>query len=123
MSAEELDLAESWVPAECTLPTAERPLRMSEFDDLFSSAVRGLNRPEPGRLRLELDPTAEVAASTAELVVRETECCSFVSFALMATGGQLLLEIVVPPAHIAVLDAFAASAATAMSGGSHRRRS
>lgn len=71
MSAGELDLAESWAPAECTLPTAERPLRV----------------------------------------------------ALTATGGQLLLEVVVPPAHIAVLDALAASAATALSGGVHRQRS
>jgi 8-oxo-dGTP pyrophosphatase MutT (NUDIX family) len=33
-------------------------------------------------------------------VVRETECCSFVTFTLTATGGQVLLEVVVPPAHI-----------------------
>jgi hypothetical protein len=91
-------------------------------------------------LSLKLDPTVEVAASTAKLVVRETlwfgrpcgsgdpvvretKCRSFLAFALTVTGGQLVLEVVVPPAHIAVLDALAASAATGMSGSGPRRRS
>ncbi|HEV7453587.1 MAG TPA: hypothetical protein VGO16_19870 [Pseudonocardiaceae bacterium] len=56
-------------------------------------------------------------------MVRETKCCSFLAFALTVTGGQLVLEVVVPPAHIAVLDALAASAAKGMSGSGPRRRS
>lgn len=123
MSTGERDLTESWAPAACRLPTAELPLRVAEFDELFASTVRDLDRPEPDRLRLRLDPTAEAAASTAELVIRETQCCSFFTFTLTATGGQLLLEVVVPATHIAVLDALAARAATAISGDSYRRRS
>lgn len=30
------------VPAACTLPTAERPLRLAEFEELFATAVRGV---------------------------------------------------------------------------------
>ncbi|MFG1754168.1 hypothetical protein [Streptosporangium sandarakinum] len=47
-----LDLG--WTPSACTLPTAEQPLRVAEFDALFIDAVRGVARPEPTRLRLEL---------------------------------------------------------------------
>lgn len=111
------------MPGACSLPTAEKPARVAEFDELFSSAVLRVDRPEPGRLELELDPTAEVAANTAALVVRETACCTFFTFTLTATGGQLRLKVIVAPAHIAVLDALASRAATAMSSGDHRRRS
>ncbi len=123
MVAEELHLPESWAPDACTLPMAERPLRVAQFDELFSSAVLRVDRPEPRRLELELDPTAEVAASTAALAVRETACCSFFAFTLRAAEGKLLLEVVVPSPHIALLDALAAHAATAVSGRSHRWRS
>ena len=86
------------------MPTVEQPLREAEFDELFSRFVRGVERVEPGRLRLELEPTAEVAATAADLVVRETGCCSFFTFALIATGGGLRLEISVPDKQRAVLD-------------------
>lgn len=115
MSAGEGDLTASWVPEACSLPIAERPLRVAEFDELFSSAVLHLERPEPGRVELALDPTAEVAANTAALVVRETACCAFFTFTLTATAGQLRLTVTVPAAHIAVLDALAARA-TVVSG-------
>jgi len=36
--------AGSWVPDACTLPTAERPLRLAELDDLFATAVRAVHR-------------------------------------------------------------------------------
>ena len=45
----------AWVPADaCTLPTAEQPLRVAEFDGLFATALRGMERGEPGWLRLNL---------------------------------------------------------------------
>ena len=64
-----------WVPAACTLPTVERPLRLAEFDDLFTTAVRGQQRLSPTRLRWQLDPVAEPTAR--DLTGRETDCCSF----------------------------------------------
>jgi hypothetical protein len=39
----------------CTLPTAEQPLREAEFNELFAGALRGMQRREPGCLRLYLD--------------------------------------------------------------------
>jgi len=77
MGTSEFDLPGSWVPQACTLPTAERPVRVAEFDRLFTDAVRTADRLSATRLALELDPTPEVAAQTAGLVTRETACCSF----------------------------------------------
>jgi hypothetical protein len=103
MSTEEPLVA--WVPAACTLPTAERPLRVAEFDELFTTSARGSERTDPTRLRIVLDPTPEVAARAASLVVREVGCCSFFSFAVVAAGGELRLEVTVPDTQVAVLDA------------------
>jgi hypothetical protein len=90
------------------LPTAEQPLRVAEFDELFATSLRGLDRREPTGLRMHLDPTPEVAARTAGLVMRETGCCSFFTFTLVATGGELHLDITVPATQTGVLDALQA---------------
>ncbi|GHH28298.1 hypothetical protein [Lentzea cavernae] len=101
-----MDEAEVWAPEACTLPTAERPFRVAEFDDLLATARR--HRPERTRLVLDLEPRPEVAARAADLAVRETGCCSFFTFELTATGGGLTLAISVPEAQAQVLDALAA---------------
>jgi hypothetical protein len=44
------------------LPTAARRLRLAEFDDLFTTALRGQQRLSPTRLRWRLDPAAEDTA-------------------------------------------------------------
>lgn len=95
----------------CTLPTAERPLRAAEFDALFAGALRGHERQAPSRLRLVLDAGAEAAAR--DLTVRETACCSFFTFTFTRAGGALVLDIEVPAARIAALDALGARAAAA----------
>jgi hypothetical protein len=110
MSTSEFDPTGSWVPQECTLPTVERPVRVAEFDRLFTDAVRVADRPDPTRLMLELEPTAEVAVEAAGLVARETACCGFFTFTLAATSGRLRLEVAVPAGHVDVLDALAARA-------------
>jgi hypothetical protein len=99
------------VPDACTLPTVDRPLRLAEFDDLFATSVRSVNRLEPARLRLDLEPDASVAARAADLVVRETGCCSFFTFTLTATGGEVRLDVTVPPEQVDVLGALAIRAA------------
>jgi hypothetical protein len=113
MSASEVDVSESLVPQSCTLPTVDRPLRVAEFDALFSDAVRAADRPSRTRLSLDLEPTAEMAAQAAGLVVRETACCSFFTFTLTATRGALELGVAVPEVHVEVLDALAARVAEA----------
>src|SRR3954453_2310032 len=72
------DLA--WVPADaCTLPTADRPGRLAEFEGLFAS-LRGLRREEPGWLRLRLDGGEDIEAQARDLTAREAECCTFFDF-------------------------------------------
>jgi len=102
----------AWVPEACTLPTAEQPLRVAAFDGLFADAVRGVERTAADRLHLELRPEPEVAGRVAELAAAETRCCSFFTFVLTVTGGSAGLDIVVPAAQAAVLDALAERASS-----------
>jgi hypothetical protein len=91
-----------WVPAACTLPTVEQPLRVAEFAALIagSSAV---HRPAPTVLEVELP--AAVRGRTEDLAARETACCSFFRFEVLPRGETVLLRVQVPPEHTAVLDA------------------
>ena len=94
----------SQAPDACTLPTAEQPLRIAEFDRLFAYASE-VDRSGPQTARIALPSRPEVAAQAAHLVVRETQCCSFFTFSLTATGGRLHLDVTVPESQTAVLDA------------------
>lgn len=116
------DLA--WVPQSCTLPTAERPLRVAEWDALFAEVPAAVTRPEPLRLRLVLADGPGVAERVRELAERESGCCSFFTFTTDRDGGggrdgdgdrtgSMSLDIAVDPAHAAVLDALAARIDTA----------
>jgi hypothetical protein len=96
---------ETWVPHDCTLPTAELPLRVAEFDSLLAAATRGVERVDVGRLRLKLDHSPDVAGQAARLAVKESKCCSFFTFTLTADGDGLQLEIAAPQARADVLDA------------------
>lgn len=93
---------ETWAPDACTLPTAERPFRAAEFDQLFADHLRGANRIAPRTLELTLDPASR--ATVEDLTAREIECCSFFTFTLSSDADQLQLRITVPPAQTAVLD-------------------
>ncbi|MCX4425903.1 hypothetical protein [Streptomyces mirabilis] len=105
------DLA--WVPQSCTLPTEERPLRVAEWDALFSDRLTALSRPEPLHLRLDLAGGEGVEDRVRGLVVRESGCCSFFTFATSASADLIHLDISVDQAHEAVLDALAARTAAA----------
>ncbi|MES9542061.1 hypothetical protein [Actinomadura sp. NPDC000600] len=102
---------QGWAPQACALPTAERPLRVTEFDALFAEAVTAVRPAGPSRVRMELRPEPRLAARAAELAARETGCCSFFTFAVTAAGGALTMEISVDARHTEVLDALAARAA------------
>ena len=104
-----MTVPEDWAPDACTLPTAERPLRVAEFDDLFTFVVRA-ERRAPTLLTLVLRCIAE--ASAKDLARRESECCSFFTFAFEAEGDDVVMHIGVPPEHVAVLDALEARATT-----------
>lgn len=89
----------------CTLPTAAQPVRLGEIDDLLRTAVRSSERRGSTLLRLDLAP--DVAATVADLLVRESACCGFFTFTLTMTSGSLTLDVGVPPAHADVLDGLA----------------
>lgn len=95
----------TWVPDACTLPTADQPLRLAEFDALFAADVTDVQQPSADTALLILRPDARIAARAADLAARETACCSFFEFTLTATGGQLTMRIRTPPAQQRVLDA------------------
>src|SRR5215831_537210 len=99
------------VPDACTLPTAERPVRLAEFDDLFAY-TREVRRDAPGRVRLTLAGPDGLADTTRDLAARESECCSFFAFTITGTGGDVVLDIEVPPAHVGVLDGIVARLGT-----------
>jgi hypothetical protein len=92
-----------WVPEACTLPTVEQPLRVAEFDQLFAMALRGIARTAPTTVELLLDASAQATARA--LAERESACCSFFTFTFsIDPAGQLLMEVAVPAAQVAVLE-------------------
>ncbi|WP_212843056.1 hypothetical protein [Catellatospora sp. IY07-71] len=98
----------AWVPQACTLPTAERPFRLAEFDALFARATGPGDRVTDRHLRLLLSGGPDVAAEVIGLAARESECCSFFTFTVIVDGpGRLRLDIEVPAVHVDVLDAIA----------------
>jgi hypothetical protein len=101
-----------WAPQACTLPTAERPVRVAEFDELFAAGLRDQQRLARTRLRWRLDMAAEAAAR--DLTGRESECCSFFTFTFAPAGAALQLAVEVPAGHAGVLDALARRAAAGM---------
>ncbi|MGW7438558.1 hypothetical protein [Streptomyces sp. NPDC054849] len=94
-----------WVPASCTLPTTEQPLRVAEFDSLFAERLAGSSRPDRLRLEMLLTGGPGVEDRVRDLVARESECCSFFTFTITPGPEQVRLEVEVDSAHEAVLDA------------------
>ncbi|MEU6548622.1 hypothetical protein [Streptomyces sp. NPDC046859] len=105
------DLA--WVPQSCTLPTEERPLRVAEWDPLFSERLMSQSRPQPLHLRLTLEGGQGVEDRVRDLAERESGSCSFFTFTTSTAADVLQLDISVDQAHEAVLNALAARTATA----------
>ncbi|MCW2768213.1 MAG: hypothetical protein JWO11_4172 [Nocardioides sp.] len=94
----------------CTLPTAARPLRLAEFDDLFADCAVAVERDEDA-VRVRLSGVAGLGERVRDLARRESECCSFFSFTLDGEDDDLTLVISVTPEHREILDALAARAA------------
>jgi hypothetical protein len=86
----------AWVPDSCTLPTADQPLRVAEFDELFASAVEEVERTSANTLRLTLRAEPDVAATAAKLAAREVHCCGFFTFDLNLAPSSLTLDVAVP---------------------------
>jgi len=98
----------TWVPQACTLPTAQQPLRLAEFDDLFAIAVEQSERVSDRHLRLSLSGPDDLEATVRDLAARENACCSFFAFTVTSEApGNVVFDIEVPAAHVNVLDALA----------------
>jgi hypothetical protein len=107
-----------WVAVDaCTLPTAEQPLRVAEFDDLFRTSLERVERLGAGRVRLVLSGDAGLRARAEDLAAREVSCCSFFDFTIVegrrrgeSQGGvseRVEMVIAVPPGREDVLAALA----------------
>lgn len=108
-----------WVaPDACTLPTAQQPLRVAEFDQLFHDHLTRVETQRPEHLSLHFTGPSGVAELVADLAARESSCCSFFTFAttLVAESGdeqQVRLDVSVPANRVGVLTALAARAEAA----------
>ena len=112
-----------WVPvAACTLPTAEQPLRVAEFDALFASALRTVEPGDPAasRVRLVLAGDKDLPDRVQRLADAETACCSFFTFRLTRLSQAsaddttvVALDVEVPHDRADVLAGLVQRAATA----------
>ncbi len=102
---ENLLAGDDWVPAACTLPTGEQPLRRAEFDALFAEDVTSVDQISPEQVRFELRAEPGVAARAADLAVKETDCCSFFDFGLRIGAGKVSMTVTTGATHKAVLEA------------------
>ncbi|WP_422736210.1 hypothetical protein ACN263_21805 [Micromonospora sp. WMMD729] len=117
MSDRHVTTDEAGVPDACTLPTAERPLRLAEFDRFFTAAVRGIDRLSAQHLRLRLDGAAQTEEMARDLTARESSCCSFFTFGFSRPDpDSLSLDVRVPAAHVDVLDALVERALSSRTG-------
>jgi hypothetical protein len=97
------------VPDACTLPIAERPLRLAEFDELFGIVHRA-DRLSETHLRLSVAAGSaregdEREAAVRDLTRREAECCSFFGFTVTRTDPlEIRLDVEVPAAYQDVLN-------------------
>ncbi len=89
----------------CTLPSAERPLRVAEFDALFDERLVGVERLGPTHARIELQSGDVTLAMAADLTERETSCCSFFSFSVSGSDESTTIEVGVPASQAEVLEA------------------
>ncbi|RYP85881.1 hypothetical protein EKO23_11260 [Nocardioides guangzhouensis] len=98
---------DTWADVDaCTLPTAERPLRVAELDDLFAT-VTAVERPSPTLLRLVLAGPGDLLGTARDLAARESACCSFFTFTVTPADGGVRMDVSVPAARVDVLDALA----------------
>jgi hypothetical protein len=109
-----------WADLEaCTLPTAERPLRLVEFDDLFTTALRSIERNGDTRARMLLAGDGGLAERTQRLADAESSCCSFFTFGVTSLDeSQVAFDVEVLPAYADVLAGLVARAEIALGAAS-----
>jgi hypothetical protein len=96
-------------PDACSLPVADQPGRVGEWDLLFQKAVREIETV-PGGVRFELDPSRVKVAAVEDLADRESRCCAFFTFRVSVASDALALSVDADPEHAEVVEALAARA-------------
>jgi hypothetical protein len=96
-------------PIVCTLHPNEYAGRLEDFRQGVFTHLRGMERPEPTRLRLLLAGDVDPEAVRA-LLVGEQECCAFLTFTITPGDGQLLADLQVPAEAAPALDGMASLA-------------
>ena len=91
-------------PIACTLPLNEYAGRLGDWRQSVFSHLVGMERLEPTRLRLILADDTDPEA-VRELLVREQECCAFLSFTITPGDGRLVADLEVPTAAAPTVDA------------------
>lgn len=98
----------SRVPAACTLPTDQQPLRLAEFDELFSTAVLAVTEVDDTAIELTLRGDQEVTQTVRSLARRESECCSFFTFTVTTFEPDTIAAMIrVDSGHVDALRAIA----------------
>ncbi len=117
-------MPEPATPIACTLSLARMSERLDEFHALFAGHLLALRR-QPRRLTLTLsapDGPAGVEAATRDLVARERQCCSFLSFTVNRSGAELLVDVEAPANAEPTLDAMQELAGRAAPHATRARR-
>ena len=108
------------IPAACTLPTTERPLRLADFDQLLAAALREVESVAAGHVRIRLTGPVGLEAWVRDLAARETECCSFFAFTVSAQptadGEHVTVDVRVPAPYADVLESLVERARTLPAG-------
>jgi hypothetical protein len=105
-----MDVDLDWcAPAACSLPLVDQPARVAEWDVLFTEGVCEVS-PVAGGVRFVVDRGAVSPAAVADLVDRESQCCSFFSFRLAIGDQTLTLDVTSDAEHRGVVDALSARA-------------
>lgn len=101
-------------PKACTLPSADRPLRLAEFASLFANHLLEAAWLDDRTAVFLLVGDHDLPMLVRDLAARETECCSFFAFDVQeADHGQVALRVQVPRRQRPVLRAMVDASARA----------
>ncbi|MBX9243818.1 MerR family transcriptional regulator [Actinotalea ferrariae] len=81
-------------PVACSLDAAAVPDRVSDWQTLVPRATS--REPIPGGIALTFPASVDLAAEVARLAAAEQDCCSFFTFTVRLTTGQVRLEVQAP---------------------------
>jgi hypothetical protein len=93
------------LPIACTLSATELPTRLAEMADIGDDALTELDA-ESLRARLRFAARPGVRARLEDIVAAESECCGFLTLALVDEPDAIVLTIEAPEGAELVLTEF-----------------